>query len=235
MNRHRGTWSSAVSSKASSSTTCQKCLKKGHYSYECKVSNIERPYISRPSRTQQLFDPNVRQKLTMAAPPEEPKNNLTRREGIADEILAQKESDRRTGNKRRRESPSVSPVRRSRRSPSVSSVSSYSSISSGRSPSPSRHSTSRKARSPSPRAASPDRRVRRRYRNSPSPEHGRGRRLSPVDQRRRSRSRSSAPSRRTPLPASHQQHSAPQRKERSLSPYGRRLAMTRAMGRANGS
>lgn len=51
----------------------------GHYSYECKVSNVERPYISRPSRTQQLFDPNVRQKLTMAAPPEEPKNDLMRK------------------------------------------------------------------------------------------------------------------------------------------------------------
>ncbi|KAF8422087.1 zinc knuckle-domain-containing protein [Tirmania nivea] len=235
MNRYRGTWSSAASSKASPSTTCQKCLKKGHYSYECKVSNVERPYISRPSRTQQLFDPNVRQKLTMAAPPEVPKNDLTRKEGIADEILAKKESDRRAGKKRRRESPSVSPARHSRRSPSISSVSSYSSMSSGRSPSPPRCSTSRKARSPSPRSASPDRRVRRRYRDSPSPEHGRGRRLSPTDQRRRSRSRSSALGRRTPLPLSHQQQSAPRRRERSLSPFSRRVAMTKAMGRANGS
>lgn len=51
----------------------------GHYSYECKVSNAERPYKPRPSRTQQLFDPAARQRLTMASPPEETKHDLTRK------------------------------------------------------------------------------------------------------------------------------------------------------------
>ncbi|KAF8474894.1 hypothetical protein BDZ91DRAFT_770192 [Kalaharituber pfeilii] len=202
MHRYRGGWASTGPSKASSSTVCQ------------KFSNTERPYISRPSRTKQLFDPNVRPQLTMAAPPEEAKQDLTRKEGIADEILAKKESERSRGAKRRRESPSISPPRRSRRSPSVSSVSSYSSISSGRSPSPPpRHSGSRsqKARSPSP-----DRRVRRRYKESPSPEHGRGRRLSTSEKKG--------------------EHAvALERKERSLSPFSRRLAMTKAMGRGYGS
>ncbi|KAF9452900.1 hypothetical protein P691DRAFT_659741 [Macrolepiota fuliginosa MF-IS2] len=46
--------------RASSSTTCQKCLQKGHFIYECKY---ERPYISRPSRTQQLENPRVLAKL----------------------------------------------------------------------------------------------------------------------------------------------------------------------------
>jgi len=233
MHRYRGGWSSAASSKASPSTTCQKCLKKGHYSYECKVSNAERPYKPRPSRTQQLFDPAVRQKLTMASPPDEA---LTRKIGIADEILAKKDHDRRVGSKRRRESPSLSPVRRSRRSPSVSSISSYSSVSSSRSPPPQLRSSARKARPTSPRSPSPDRRVRRRYKDSPSPVYGRGRRLSPTDDKRRTRSRSSVPRRRTPLPPDHRQPTpSRQRKERSLSPFSRRVALTKAMGRVNGS
>ncbi|CCU82382.1 hypothetical protein BGHDH14_bgh01719 [Blumeria hordei DH14] len=70
-------------SKATPSTLCQKCLKKGHYSYECKAVAQERPYVSRPSRTQQFFDPKLVPKLTSAVPQE-----LTRKKGIADEQLA---------------------------------------------------------------------------------------------------------------------------------------------------
>jgi len=51
-------------SKATATTTCQKCLKKGHYSYECKAAAQERPYTARPSRGQQLLNPNLRPKLT---------------------------------------------------------------------------------------------------------------------------------------------------------------------------
>ena len=74
-------------SRATPSTTCQKCLKKDmflcsilqyliadfllrHYSYECKAVVQERPYVSRPSRTQQLFNPKLVPKLMSDAPKE---------------------------------------------------------------------------------------------------------------------------------------------------------------------
>ena len=31
----------------------------GHYSYECDAAQQERPYVSRPSRTQQLLNPKL--------------------------------------------------------------------------------------------------------------------------------------------------------------------------------
>ena len=40
----------------------------GHYSYECKAQAQERPYISRPSRSQQLLNPKLKPKLTNIAP-----------------------------------------------------------------------------------------------------------------------------------------------------------------------
>ncbi|PKK49595.1 hypothetical protein CI102_3958, partial [Trichoderma harzianum] len=57
---------------------CQKCLKRDvlceltclarHYSYECKSSTQERPYVSRPSRSQQLRNPKLVPKLTSDTP-----------------------------------------------------------------------------------------------------------------------------------------------------------------------
>lgn len=47
---------------------CQKCLKRGHYSYECKAQLLERPYKARPSRTQQLLNPKLAPKLTNDVP-----------------------------------------------------------------------------------------------------------------------------------------------------------------------
>ncbi|KAF3761142.1 hypothetical protein M406DRAFT_268535 [Cryphonectria parasitica EP155] len=47
---------------------CQKCLKRGHYSYECKAQLQERPYKARPSRTQQLLNPKLAPKLTNDVP-----------------------------------------------------------------------------------------------------------------------------------------------------------------------
>lgn len=35
-----------------------------HYSYECKATAQERPYVSRPSRSQQLRNPKLVPKLT---------------------------------------------------------------------------------------------------------------------------------------------------------------------------
>lgn len=106
-------------SKASADTLCQKCLKKGHYSYECKATAQERPYQSRPSRTQQLLNPKLKPKLTTEVP-----EDLLRKKGVADEILKKKEAER-AGRKRSR-------------SLSTSSVDSVSTISTNRSPSRSR-------------------------------------------------------------------------------------------------
>jgi Zinc knuckle len=68
--------------RATSSTVCQKCLKTGqsptilscstliisagHFIYECKAI---RPYVSRPSRTQQLEKPGVLAKLKIDGKP----------------------------------------------------------------------------------------------------------------------------------------------------------------------
>jgi zinc knuckle protein len=41
-----------------------------HYSYECKAVAQERPYVSRPSRTQQLLNPKLMPKLTSDVPQE---------------------------------------------------------------------------------------------------------------------------------------------------------------------
>ncbi|PHH64115.1 hypothetical protein CDD81_4990 [Ophiocordyceps australis] len=68
---------------------CQKCLKRGHYSYECKASTQERPYAARPSRTQQLQNPKLVPKLTNEAL--EP---LEKKKGVADEELAKREAAR---------------------------------------------------------------------------------------------------------------------------------------------
>lgn len=62
MNRYRTT-PGLGPSKASATTTCQKCLGKGHYSYECKASLQSRPYTSRASRTQQLRNPKLKPML----------------------------------------------------------------------------------------------------------------------------------------------------------------------------
>ncbi|TFY73856.1 hypothetical protein EWM64_g10156 [Hericium alpestre] len=52
--------------RATSSTICQKCLGTGHYTYECKST---RPYVSRPSRTQQLEKPQILAKLKLDGKP----------------------------------------------------------------------------------------------------------------------------------------------------------------------
>ncbi|KAI2605860.1 zinc knuckle-domain-containing protein [Hypoxylon fragiforme] len=68
---------------------CQKCLKKGHYSYECKASTQERPYVSRPSRTQQLLNPKLAPKLASDV-----QDALAKQKGVADEELAKREAER---------------------------------------------------------------------------------------------------------------------------------------------
>lgn len=115
-------------SKATATTLCQKCLQRGHYSYECKAQTQDRPYQSRPSRTQQLANPKLAPKLTSDTP-----NDLLRKKGVADEQLAKKEEERKllaiTEDRR--------PSRRSRsRASSWSSSVSTISTNESRSPSP---------------------------------------------------------------------------------------------------
>ncbi|KAL2004028.1 hypothetical protein VTN02DRAFT_826 [Thermoascus thermophilus] len=159
MNRYRnapGLRSGPV--KASPSTLCQKCLKRGHYSFECKVSAQERPYVSRPSRTQQLQNPELMPKLTNEAP-----NDLTRTKGVADELLAKQEKER--GRKRDLDDDDElldgqDQSRKRARSISADSFSSVSTISTNRS-----------------RSESPKR--RRRYDTRDSRERSPGRTASP--------------------------------------------------------
>jgi hypothetical protein len=163
-------------SKASSDTLCQKCLKKGHYSYECKATAQERPYQSRPSRTQQLLNPKLKPKLTTEVP-----EDLLRKKGVADEILKKKEAERSGRSKRSRS--------RSSSADSVSTISTNRSPSRSRSPPRRRKQDDDKAlikrrrRSPSADSASPDagdRKTRRRMSSFSPGERG----------RRRTRSRS---------------------------------------------
>ncbi|KAL2352772.1 zinc knuckle-domain-containing protein [Cryomyces antarcticus] len=103
-------------SKATASTLCQKCLKRGHYSYECKAQAQDRPYISRPSRTQQLLNPKLVPQLTSDVP-----NDLLRKKGVADEQLAKRAAER--GRKRSRDG-NIEALPARKRSRSVSSYSS---------------------------------------------------------------------------------------------------------------
>ncbi|EDU47032.1 Zinc knuckle [Pyrenophora tritici-repentis] len=132
-------------SKASADTLCQKCLKRGHYSYECKAPAQERPYKPRPSRTQQLLNPNLKPKLTTEVPVD-----LVRKKGVADDILKKKEEERKRA-----------------RSLSTSSIDSVSTISTNRSPSRSRSPPRKKHDGPRHRA-NDDKTVRKRSRRSVS-------------------------------------------------------------------
>ncbi|KAL3435268.1 zinc knuckle-domain-containing protein [Aspergillus tetrazonus] len=89
MNRYRNAPGLRGPTKATASTLCQKCLKRGHYSYECKVTAQERPYLARPSRTQQLLNPKLRPQLTTDVP-----DDSVRTKGTANALLAQREAER---------------------------------------------------------------------------------------------------------------------------------------------
>ncbi|KAJ7109716.1 zinc knuckle-domain-containing protein [Mycena crocata] len=78
--------------RATQSTICQKCLKTGHFIYECKAP---RPYVSRPSRTQQLENPSVLAKLKAAGKPSvEVPEEFKKKDGTANRILEAKEKER---------------------------------------------------------------------------------------------------------------------------------------------
>jgi len=71
--------------RATSSTICQKCLGRGHFVYECKNT---RPYVTRPSRTQQLENPKK------FKPSVEVVEEFKKPIGTADKILEAKEKER---------------------------------------------------------------------------------------------------------------------------------------------
>ncbi|KAF2759563.1 hypothetical protein EJ05DRAFT_509301 [Pseudovirgaria hyperparasitica] len=125
-------------SRAAPSTLCQKCLKRGHFSYECSAKAQERPYAARPSRTQQLFNPTLVPELTNDVPAD-----LLPKKGVADEQLAKKELER----TRKRSRDERERRHRRKRSRSMSSrASSVSTISTNRSRSPSPEHTSKRKR-----------------------------------------------------------------------------------------
>ncbi|KAI6092120.1 zinc knuckle-domain-containing protein [Hypoxylon rubiginosum] len=108
------------------SVQCQKCLKRGHYSYECKASAQERPYIPRPSRTQQLLNPKLVPKLTSDVP-----DTLQKKKGVADEELAKIEAERAKKRELDQDDSDGAPPKRARSSSydSVSSISTRRSLS----------------------------------------------------------------------------------------------------------
>ncbi|KAL1956959.1 hypothetical protein VTO42DRAFT_6448 [Malbranchea cinnamomea] len=134
MNRYRNIPGLRPFTKATPTTICQKCLQKGHYSYECKVSTQDRPYRSRPSRTQQLANPKLQPQLTTEVP-----EDLLKPKGVADKRPTPKTKER--GRKREAiddlesDAPPGSSRKRAR-SISSHSSSSVSTISTGRSRSP---------------------------------------------------------------------------------------------------
>ncbi|BEJ16143.1 hypothetical protein CspHIS471_0507480 [Cutaneotrichosporon sp. HIS471] len=89
---NRGAPKQLTANRASSSTRCQKCLKTGHFTYECTGS---RPYVARPSRTKQLRTGaglpagGGRDKPSVELPDE-----FRSRDGLADRILKAKEEER---------------------------------------------------------------------------------------------------------------------------------------------
>ncbi|KAJ6142669.1 hypothetical protein N7471_002122 [Penicillium samsonianum] len=284
MNRYRNApkLGGSNSNRATATTLCQKCLGRGHYSFDCKASAQERPYVPRPSRTQQLLNPELMPKLSSDNP-----NELLRKEGVADDLLATREEER--GRKRDLEDMTdrnaQSPKRA--RSLSVETISTNRSYSS--SPRRNKHGADKgrrddssappaksrkrrysdstegssgsvhsgpKNRSPS-REGTDDRNTRRRRRESSPEERGRHRGAGRHSERRDRRSKSvdkdrvkesRATTQDVPRDRSYRDRASPSRqsrsgwsrpdpitqknqppRERSLSPFSKRLALTQAM------
>ncbi|KAK1997814.1 hypothetical protein LX36DRAFT_657211 [Colletotrichum falcatum] len=187
---------------------CQKCLKRGHYSYECKESAQTRPYVSRPSRTQQLRNPKLMPKLTNETP-----DDAERKKGIADAELAKKEAER--ARQRELEERDDELIRKTeskrQRSESVDSVST---ISTSRSASPPPPPPKRRSPSPVP--------SRRRQRSPEDRKFCRSRSFSPGSEDGRPVSRRSARSRHTQSPLIRRQRSVSRDSRSPPGTYERR-------------
>ncbi|KAG0152828.1 zinc knuckle-domain-containing protein [Penicillium digitatum] len=283
MNRYRNApkLGGSNSNRATATTLCQKCL--GRDIFDCKASAQERPYIPRPSRTQQLLNPDLMPKLSSENP-----NELLRKEGVADELLATRGKERGrkrdlddmtdlnaqspkrarslsvetistnrsysssprhdkigTADRGRRDDSSASPAKSRKRRYSGSTEGSSGSFHSGpKNRSPSRERTDDRNTRRRRRESSPDERGR--HRGAGRHSERRDRRNKSVDKDRVKESRAttqdapqdrsyrdraspplqSQPGRSRPEPTS--QKNQPLR-ERSLSPFSKRLALTQAM------
>ncbi|KAF8575454.1 hypothetical protein K439DRAFT_1655466 [Ramaria rubella] len=154
---------------ATSSTVCQKCLGKGHFTYECKSS---RPYVSRPSRTEQLEKPSVLAKLKKEGQPSlELPEEFKTKTGTANKILEDKERQRaKEGGKGDNPRPKKKTRRTSHSSDSESDSTSSASSSSSDSDS---SSSSGSDSSEQSRSRSRDRKRRRTSRSQSSTSSGR--------------------------------------------------------------
>lgn len=174
---------------------CQKCLKLGHYTYDCKNSVV---YKTRPSRSQQLLKPSKKGDKPSVATPAEfggsgqavtgSGTKLAITEGLAAKILDDKKKERKTRGR------SASSSSSSSSSDSSSSDSSDSSDSDSDSSSSSSGSDSDSDSESDSGSAASDRKgkkksSRRKSRRSASKSRSRSRSRSPVRRRRRSSSR----------------------------------------------
>lgn len=212
MNRYRSA-PGLRPTQASTTTTCQKCLKKGHYSYECKSSVQSRPYSSRPSRSQQLQNPKLQPRLkeTKLEDLDVHASGVVSKEPVAD-----LEDDRHHEPR----------VKRARHSPVSESSSSVSSISTHHSASPPAALQNRRRSSSVRPGIAESRRAAAKGVDAPPSEH----RRSEVTRRRRN---SQGSAELHPQHASSSTRHGPNRPslqpERSLSPFSKRLALTQAM------
>lgn len=71
--------------KLQKDSKCQKCLKFGHWTYQCK--NEAKEYIKRPSRTELLLKPK-----TNNEPSTEKKYEMESRTGLANKLLSEKDA-----------------------------------------------------------------------------------------------------------------------------------------------
>ncbi|KAF8516835.1 zinc knuckle-domain-containing protein, partial [Hysterangium stoloniferum] len=77
---------------ANANTVCQRCLGKGHFTFDCKFT---RPYVSRPSRTELLEKPSLLAKLRKDGQPSiELPEEFKTKAGTANKILEDKERKR---------------------------------------------------------------------------------------------------------------------------------------------
>ncbi|KAG6117336.1 hypothetical protein E4U13_001194 [Claviceps humidiphila] len=190
-----------------------------HYSYECKASSQERPYVSRPSRSQQLRNPKLVPKLTNDTP-----NPVEKKKGLADEILAKQEAQRtRLQELEGGDESDVAPSPNRRRSVSSESVSTVSTALSRRPRSP-RSSRPLAAPKSQPRRRSPS---YDHVQRDVSPRRSISRSLTPPVRRRRSPSRDSLSPRRSLSPEPGKRRRSP-----SYDDVGRNVSPRRSISRS---
>ncbi|KAG6910671.1 hypothetical protein DXG01_008715 [Tephrocybe rancida] len=81
--------------RANQSTICQKCLGTGKPDRQLCRQSLTRPYVSRPSRTQQLENPKLLAKLKAEGKPSvEVPEEFKKKSGTANKILELKEKER---------------------------------------------------------------------------------------------------------------------------------------------